>query len=79
MSGFALRACIVLAAEAHDGHWLSMEWLAQRVMTTRLVAAQACVELQAAGLLTVNSFDWGLGAGVHVTAESPRCTEPAIR
>lgn len=73
---YGLRASILLAADAYDGLWLPLHWLAQRVMAAPAAVKTACDELAQAQLLQLGQVDGYDCAGVHVDAESRLCTDP---
>lgn len=73
---YALRACILLAADSYDGLWLPLHWLALRVSAPQSAVRAACDELVLAQLLHRSDVDGYDCVGVHVDGASRLCTDP---
>lgn len=67
---WALRATILIAVDAYDGQWCSLDWIVGRVVASKEKVRALCDELAAAELLQAQVIDGRQCYGVHVDAES---------
>lgn len=79
MNGWALRASLLIAVDAHVGQWCTLAWLADKVICSELVARRECDSLAAHGLLQTRQYYGEPVYGVQVTADYPAINDVRAR
>ena len=74
---WGLKASILIALDAYDGHWVPLHAIAKRVMVDAAQVEAACAGMAEEGLLQSGLVDGVTAFGVHVDARSPLCTMEA--
>lgn len=69
-TGCALRALILRALDARDGHWVTLDWISQRTRTSAATAHAVCDALVDARLMGSAIVDGKPCFGVHADAAS---------